>query len=134
MFAFVVLRVLEPRRALLALAPPAVVGLVVLFVPGAASGAVRDFERLVAGANWTPRHDALTLFSRTQSESLDLYDPREVFYFLIPLIVVGVVAFLLLYRADRAHEPAPVLAPWARGSAVAVPDAGGRAPSCRRRC
>jgi hypothetical protein len=115
-FAFVVLRVLEPRRALVALAPPAVVGLIVLLVRGAASGAVRDFERLVEGANWTPRHDALALFVRTQSESLDLYDPREVFYFLIPLIVVGVATFLLLYRADGVHDRAPVLAPWARGA------------------
>ena len=112
-FAFVVLRRYEPRRALIALAPPAVVGVIVLLVPGASSDAIPDFKRLVAGANWKPRADALSLFSRTQSESLDLYDPREVFYFLIPLIIIGLVAFLLVYGADRAHEPAPVLAEWA---------------------
>jgi hypothetical protein len=114
-FAFVVIRRYSPTRALIALAPPAVVGIVVLVVPGAASGAIPDFERRVAGANWQPRADALSLFGRTQSESLDLYDPREVFYFLIPLIIVGVVGFLLVYRADRRREPAPVLAEWARG-------------------
>jgi hypothetical protein len=92
------------------------VGLVVLLVPGAASGAIPDFKQLVAGANWRPRADALSLFARTQSESLDLYDPREVFYFLIPLIIVGVVGFVLVYRGDRGGEPAPVLARWARGS------------------
>jgi hypothetical protein len=114
-FAFVVLRRCEPRRAFLALAPPAVVGVIVVLVSGASSSAVRDFERLVSTANWTPRPDALSLFGRNQSESLDLYDPREVFYFLIPLITVGIVGFLLVYTADRRNEPAPVLADWARG-------------------
>ena len=120
-FAFVVLRRYVPLRALIALAPPAVVGVIVLIVPGASSGAIPDFKRLVAGANWQPRADALSLFGRTQSESLDLYDPREVFYFLVPLIIVGIVAFLLVYGADRADEPAPVLAEWAHGRAWLYP-------------
>ncbi len=114
-YAFVVIRRYEPRRALIALAPPAVVGVVVGLVAGAASGAVPDFKRLVQGANWQPRADALSLVTRSQSESLDLFDPLEVFYFLIPLIVVGIVGFLLVYRGSRADEPAPVLAAWARG-------------------
>ena len=54
-YAFVALRVLPARRAVAALLPPAVVGLIVLAVPASDSDAVSGFTRLLRGANWEPR-------------------------------------------------------------------------------
>jgi hypothetical protein len=114
-FVFVAIRVLEPRRAIVSLGPPALVGLVVLAVPASARGASDDFTALLVGANWKPRPDALSLFDRTQAESLDLYDWREVLYFLIPVVIIGLGAFLLMYAGERRPAREPVLATWAQG-------------------
>ena len=72
----------------------------VLAIPAIEPGAVQRLTSTLRVANFSPRSDALSLFGRSQSASWDLYKPWDVFWFLVPLAVVGIGAFLLLYYLD----------------------------------
>jgi hypothetical protein len=120
-FGFAVLRELNPRRAVAALAPPAIASIVVASVAAIDAGAVRRFTATMRVANFRPRADALALFQRSQSESWDLYKPVDVFLFLLPLAVVGLVAFLLLYFLDGRPQHASPLYPVLACGAIAAP-------------
>jgi hypothetical protein len=128
-FGFAVLRDQEPRRAIAMLAPPSAVAIVMLAIPAIESGAVQRLTSTLRVANFTPRADALSLFGRSQSASWDLYRPWDVFWFLVPLAVVGVAGFLLLYFLDGRPRPAtggayPLLAAGAIGAPVLLAFAG----------
>jgi len=102
-YGFAVLREreLDARRAIAKLAPPVIAAVGVLAVPAIDSGAV---GRLTATfhdvANFAPRADALDLFRRSQTESLKLYSPSDVFFFLLPLALIAVVGFVTLSLLD----------------------------------
>jgi hypothetical protein len=115
-YAFVALRHLPLRRAVGAVVPPAVVGAIVLLVAPSEDRAIAGVKSLLAGANWQPRADALSLFGRTQSQSLDLYSAYEVFYFLIPAIVIVLVAAVLLYLSNERGDRGAHLASWPRAT------------------
>src|SRR5262245_23499936 len=125
---FAVLRELDVRRAIAVLAPPAFVGLVILAIPATETGAVERLNNTLRVSNFRPRADALALFQRSQSESWKLYSPRDVFLFLLPLAVVSVAAFLLLYfldgRSRHASALYAVLASGAIGAPVLLAFAG----------
>jgi hypothetical protein len=127
-FGFAVLRDEEPRRAIALLAPPSCIAIVLLAIPAIETGAVQRLTSTLRVANFTPRADALSLFGRSQSASWDLYRPWDVFWFLVPLAVVGIGAFLLLYFLDgtsRARGPQyPLLAAGAIGAPVLLAFAG----------
>jgi hypothetical protein len=94
---FVALRDLYPRRAIAVLAPPVLVALVLLLIPPIDHGAVARLKDTLHVANFSPRPDALALFQRSQSQTWDLYSVHDVFWFLVPIAVVMVAAFALLY-------------------------------------
>ena len=102
---FVVLREFPPRRAIAVLAPPVLVALVLFVIPPSADGAVRRLTSTLQVANFSPRPDALGPFQRTQSETMALYSVRDVFLFLLPLVVVMGAAFFLLYWTGSRARP-----------------------------
>jgi hypothetical protein len=104
-FGFVVLRDLHPRRAVVALAPPVFVALVMLAVSPIDRGAVHRLTDTLQVSNFKPRPDALSLFQRTQSQTWDLYSVHDVLLFLVPIAVVTVAAFLLLYWMGTRTRP-----------------------------
>jgi hypothetical protein len=114
-------RELDVRRTIGMLAPPIVAAIVVLSVPAIDSGAVGRFSATLHNvANFTPRADALDLFRRSQSESLQLYHPGDVFWFLVPLALIGAIGFLTLSLLDgRPRGGAVVYLVLAIGAIVA---------------
>ena len=102
---FVVLRDYPPRRAIAVLAPPVLVALVLFVVTPSADGAVRKLTSTLQVANFAPRPDALGPFQRTQSETMALYSVRDVFLFLLPLVIVLGAAFFLLYWTGSRGRP-----------------------------
>ncbi len=104
-FGFVVLRDLHPRRAIAVLAPPMVVALIMLVVSPIDGGAVHRLTGTLHVSNFTPRPDALSLFQRTQSQTWDLYSVHDVLLFLVPIAVVTVAAFVLLYWMGAGTRP-----------------------------
>ena len=101
-FGFAVLRKFPFRRACVFLAPPAVAGLVILAVPSAAPGAVDRLGNTLAGANFSYRTDALSLFGRSQSQSWGIYSITDVLLYLVPIAVVVIGGFLLVHRPSGA--------------------------------
>ncbi len=109
-FVFVAWKDLPREKALKVLAAPVLVNLVVVLVPAAGSGAVDGLARtLVDRADFFPRLDALGVFDQSQTGNWDLYSPWDVFRFLLPIAVVMVAAFLVVWyfatrdRAGDAH-------------------------------
>ena len=87
------------------LAPPVLVALVVVrhHPERRRRGAPAHVDLQVA--NFSPRPDALGPFQRTQSETMALYSVRDVFLFLLPLVVVLGAAFFLLYWTGSRARP-----------------------------
>ena len=56
-------------------------------------------------SNFSPRPDALALFQRTQSQTWDLYSVHDVLWFLVPIAIVTVAAFSLLYWMGSRTRP-----------------------------
>ncbi len=101
-FGFVALRKFPFRRACVLLAPPALLGLLILALPPAAPGAVEKLRLSLAGADFAYRADALNLFERTQAQSWQLYSITDVLLYLIPIAIVLAAGFLLLHRPSLA--------------------------------
>ncbi|HSA53696.1 MAG TPA: hypothetical protein VLH10_26735 [Yinghuangia sp.] len=101
LFFLVAMRELPVRRALMAIAPTVVLGLMVLIVPGSESGAPARFERILIGTDFPLRPDALALFGRTQSDSYDYFDPWDIFVYLWPLMALAAVGMLVFARMGR---------------------------------
>ena len=120
-FGFAVLRDEQPRRAIVLLAPPSCVAILVLAIPAIDTGAVQRLTTTLRVANFTPRADALALFERSQSASWDLYRPWDVFWFLLPLAVVGIGAFLLLYFLDGRPSMGGARYPLLAAGAIGAP-------------
>ena len=104
-FGFVALRDLHPRRAIAVLAPPVLAALVLLVVPTIDNGAVHRLEDTLRVSNFSPRPDTLALFQRTQSQTWDLYSVHDVLWFLVPIAIVTVAAFSLLYWMGSRARP-----------------------------
>jgi hypothetical protein len=104
-FGFVALRGLHPRRAIAVLAPPVLVALVLLVIPAIDDGAVHRLKDTLRVSNFSPRPDALSLFQRTQSQTWDLYSVHDVLWFLVPIAIATVAAFLLLYWMGSRAQP-----------------------------
>ena len=104
-FGFVALRDLHPRRAIAVLAPPVLVALVLLVTPTIDDGAVHRLKDTLRVANFSPRPDALSLFQRSQSQTWDLYSVHDVFWFLVPIAIVTMAAFILLYGMGSRARP-----------------------------
>lgn len=100
-FGLVALRTLTPRRALIATAVPVAVGLLVMAIPQATTGAVATLSATLHGANFAFRHDALSLFERSQAASWQLYNVEGLFVQVRPAAVVAVAAFVALWLTDR---------------------------------
>lgn len=101
-FGFVVLRKFPFRRACALLAPPTLLGLLILALPPVAPGAVDRLRLSLSTADFTYRADALNLFERTQSQSWQLYSITDVLLYLTPIAVVVIGGFLLLHRPSLA--------------------------------
>jgi hypothetical protein len=102
-FGVVLLRKLPFRQACAVLAPSAAAGLVVLTVSPAEAGAVQRFQQVLADAGFPYREDALGLFNRTQAQSWQLYSIADVLLYLLPILLLVVVAgFLVLHRPSAA--------------------------------
>ncbi|MEV6911089.1 hypothetical protein [Amycolatopsis sp. NPDC051071] len=101
-FGFVALRKFPFRRACVLLAPPALLGLLILALPPAAPGAVEKLRLSLAGADFVYRADALTLFERTQAQSWQLYSITDVLLYLVPIAIVVATGFLFLHRPSLA--------------------------------
>ncbi|WP_181776123.1 hypothetical protein [Amycolatopsis pittospori] len=101
-FGFVVLRQFPVRRACAVLAPPTVLGMLILALPPVAPGAVEKLRRELSTTDFTYRADAVNLFERTQSQSWQLYSITDVLLYLTPIAVVVIGGFLLLHRPSLA--------------------------------
>lgn len=101
LFLLAAARTLPPRRALTAVLPATVAGLVVLLVPASSAGATGNLGGTLAADHFPVRTDALDLFGRTQTDSWQLFSPWEVLVFLLPLTVVLGAAVLCFARGTR---------------------------------
>lgn len=106
LFGWVVLRRFPLRRSIALLAPPALLGLVIMAVPPAAPGAVARLRNSLEGANFSYREDALELFERTQSQSWQLYSITDVLLYLVPIALVVIAGFLTLQRFEGGMSTA----------------------------
>jgi hypothetical protein len=93
-FALVALQRFPLRRAMLLMAPPVFVELVVLAIPASDPDSIDRLRIALAGADFSPRLDALALFGRTQSESWRLYSITDVLLYVVPIAIVVMVGFL----------------------------------------
>jgi hypothetical protein len=120
-FYFAVLREGATRRALSVLMAPTVFAVILLLIPATEDGAVHRLGNTLRVSNFTPRADALSLFERSQSETMNLYSVRDVFLYLLPFALVGVAAFLLVYCVDPRHQNSNWLYPTLAVGAIAAP-------------
>jgi len=97
-FAVVLVRRYSVRITASLLATPVAAELAVLALPASSPGAADRLRRAMAGADFTPRTDALALFERTQGESWQLYSITEVLLYLAPILLVVVAGFLAQRR------------------------------------
>ncbi|KDN16495.1 hypothetical protein DV20_40980 [Amycolatopsis rifamycinica] len=97
-FAVVLLRRFSVRITAKLLVTPVAAELGVLALPASSPGAADRLRTAMAGADFTPRADALALFERSQSESWRLYSITEVLLLIAPILVVVVTGFLLQRR------------------------------------
>jgi hypothetical protein len=97
-FAVVLVRRFSVRITARLLAAPVAAELAVLALPAASPGAVDRLRTAMAGADFTPRADALALFERSQGESWRLYSITEVLLLVAPILLVVVAGFLLQRR------------------------------------
>ncbi|GCD98448.1 hypothetical protein [Embleya hyalina] len=88
LFTLPVVDRLPIRRAAAVLAPSVVVGGVVLLVSPASDGAVPGLRARLREGGFPARADVFEIFGRTQAESLRMYEPFEVLWFLVPLAVL----------------------------------------------
>jgi hypothetical protein len=97
-FAVVLVRRFPVRVTAMLLAAPVAAELAVLALPASSEGATGRLRHAMAGADFTPRADALALFDRTQSQSWQLYSITEVLLYVAPILVVVVAGFLTQRR------------------------------------
>ncbi len=97
-FAVVLVRRFPVRITAMLLVTPVAAELAVLAIPASSPGAAERLRTAMAGADFTPRADALALFERTQSESWQLYSITEVLLLVAPILVVVVTGFLVQRR------------------------------------
>ncbi len=97
-FAVVLARQFPWRRTAMLLVAPVTAELAVLAIPASGDGAAERLRTAMAGADFTPRADALALFGRSQSESWQLYSITDVLLFVAPILVVVVAGFLTQRR------------------------------------
>lgn len=110
-FALVLARRCSVRITAMLLVTPVAAELAVLTLPASSPGAAARLRTAMAGADFTPRADALALFERTQSESWRLYSITEVLLLVAPILLV-VVLGVLAQRRDvlaAAAVAAPAL-------------------------
>ncbi|MEU8135734.1 hypothetical protein [Streptodolium elevatio] len=107
LFFVACLRVLPLSRTIVAAVPACATGLLILTAKPTSSGTSLALQRKLEEAHFPVRPDALELFSRTQEDSWKMYSQKEVFLYLLPLIVLIGVALLLFARAG--DRPAKLL-------------------------
>jgi len=101
LFTMIVVRALSTRRAIAAVAVPALVGVFVLTVTPAEDGAVSVLSGRLAGADFRARPDALEIFGRSQTQSMGMYRPLDVLWFLVPLVLVLGTALVFTFAGGR---------------------------------
>lgn len=107
LFFVACLRTLPVSRAIVAVVPACATGLLILTAKPTSSATSLALQRKLEDAHFPVRPDALELFSRSQSESWEMYSRKEVFLYLLPLIILIAVALLLFARAG--DRPAKLL-------------------------
>jgi hypothetical protein len=102
-FAMVALRRLSFRRTIAVLTPPVVLtGILLVIVAPASPGATSRLAFTLARANFPYRADALGLFDRTQAQSWQLYHVSDVLIYLVPFLIITVIAFIALRLSGNA--------------------------------
>ena len=101
-FGVAALRTTTWRRAVIITAIPAVVDVVVLLLPAASESAVPALTAALQQSNFAYRPDALELFTRTQTESWQLYRVHEVVVRVKPVAYFAVITFGILWWTNRA--------------------------------
>ncbi|MFJ2739531.1 hypothetical protein ACIO3O_07675 [Streptomyces sp. NPDC087440] len=108
LFCAAAVRRLPVHKALMAVAPTALLGGAVLLGKPMEEGAIERVKAALKGANFTPRPDVYSIFERTMAENYGFYKPVEIFFFLLPLAILAVTTFALLHvvGGDRTLKSA----------------------------
>ncbi|MGW9206298.1 hypothetical protein ACWGR4_04845 [Embleya sp. NPDC055664] len=110
LFTLLVVDRLPIRRAAAVLLPAVLVGGTVLLVSPAADGAAPGLQARLREGGFPARADVFEIFGRTQAESLRMYEPFEVLWFLVPLAVLLAAAPALAFAGGTVVGPRRLLA------------------------